>query len=102
MRRGKPLKRTGSLVRKTQLKGKSKPTSKEIYKQALARDLGCCGTQLPGKCGGRIDPHHIKMRSQGGEDTLDNLVCLCRVHHSWVHEHPDESYRLGYLKHGWE
>ena len=27
------------------------------------------------------DPHHVIKRSQGGPDTLDNLVALCRRHH---------------------
>lgn len=30
-----------------------------------------------------LDAHHIKNRSQGGEDTLENLVSACRLpcHH---------------------
>lgn len=36
-------------------------------------------------CGGRgIDVHHIENRKSGGtkkEDTIENLMCLCRPHH---------------------
>lgn len=44
-----------------------------------------------GICGktGKIDLHHVKPRSQGGKDTDDNLVALCREchmrHHSQEH-----------------
>ena len=94
-----PLKRTGFKAKSK----KTKPVPLEVYQDVLARDMGCRGAGIiPIACFGRIDPHHIKRRSQGGLDTLDNLISLCRGHHSWVHEHPEESYELGFLKHGWE
>lgn len=43
-------------------------------------DFICCEV-----CGGRgIDVHHIENRKSGGtkkEDTIENLMCLCRPHH---------------------
>ena len=92
-----PLKRTG--IKRT----KTKPVPKQVYADVLARDMGCRAAgviRIP--CAGRIDPHHVKRRSQGGQDTVENLISLCRAHHDWVHAHPDESYQLGFLKHGWE
>lgn len=35
--------------------------------------------------GDTIDPHHIIFRSAGGEDTLENLLTLCRKCHDDVH-----------------
>lgn len=32
-----------------------------------------------------LDPHHIVFRSHGVNDRLDNLVCLCRIHHDLIH-----------------
>jgi hypothetical protein len=32
-----------------------------------------------------LHPHHIKYKSAGGSDELDNLVCLCWVCHRAVH-----------------
>lgn len=34
-----------------------------------------------------ITPHHIVFRSQGGKDTLDNLLTLCFICHRAVHDH---------------
>jgi hypothetical protein len=47
------------------------------------RDGGC---RFPG-CGSRFcDGHHLRHWGDGGETRLDNLVLLCRVHHTAVHE----------------
>jgi hypothetical protein len=32
-----------------------------------------------------LDLHHRKLRSRGGENTLENLVTLCGAHHRAVH-----------------
>lgn len=40
------------------------------------RDRGCilCGCPV-------VDHHHVIARSLGGNDSADNMVCLCRRHH---------------------
>jgi Domain of unknown function (DUF222)/HNH endonuclease len=49
-----------------------------------ARDGGC---RFPGCENHRfVDAHHIQHWARGGETTLDNLVLLCRRHHTFVHE----------------
>lgn len=70
-----------------------------VYLAVTRRDGGCVAQRLIPQvsCFGRIDPHHIRRRSQGGLDTPENLVSLCRSHHSWVHEHISESLTLGLL-----
>lgn len=90
-----PLKRGGPI----KAKGKTRAVPKDIYAQVLTRDKDCRARTLVREipCYGRLDPHHIQRRSQGGTDTADNLVTLCRAHHSWVHEHPALSKSLGLL-----
>jgi hypothetical protein len=44
-------------------------------------------------------PHHRKMRSQGGPNTIDNLLDVCPAGHRWVHDHPTASYAAGWLLH---
>ena len=33
-----------------------------------------------------LHPHHIKYKSAGGSDTLDNLITLCWICHRAVHD----------------
>ena len=40
---------------------------------------GCCRTQY-------TDSHHIKHWVQGGETSMENLVTLCRFHHTLLHK----------------
>jgi hypothetical protein len=39
------------------------------------------------KCSTRdiTELHHIKERINGGRDSFDNLICLCRAHHDLIH-----------------
>jgi len=38
-------------------------------------------------CGNRAaDIHHLKFKSQGGRDEINNLMALCRECHSKAHE----------------
>ncbi len=100
MKRSAPLRRTplkrGGPIKS---KGKSHAVPKDIYAQVVARDNGCAARTAVREisCDGRLDPHHIQRRSQGGADTVENLVTLCRAHHRWVHEHPALSKSLGLL-----
>jgi HNH endonuclease len=49
-----------------------------------ARDRGC---RFPG-CQNRrfVEAHHVHHWACGGETKLDNLILLCRRHHTLVHE----------------
>jgi hypothetical protein len=55
-----------------------------IRRALRLRDDGC---RFPG-CTRKqfVDAHHIKLWSEGGETSLENLVQLCRQHHRLVHE----------------
>ncbi len=63
------------------LKGKAKIA---LYKAVYDRDGGCCV-----RCKRWIEPgsipHHIIRKSQGGEDTMDNLETLCMECHYKEH-----------------
>lgn len=36
-------------------------------------------------CGGKITRHHILYRCEGGKDTPDNIIPVCRKHQDWIH-----------------
>lgn len=52
-----------------------------IHEYVLERDNGLC--QLCGSVGDQ--KHHIKFRSQGGDDRPNNLVLLCVMCHNQEH-----------------
>jgi len=72
-----PMKRIGKV-------GKRKLAAMNAARKLYASN-GWCHCQFCGKEEVGLDMHHIKFRSQGGKDTADNLVALCREHHSLVH-----------------
>jgi hypothetical protein len=55
----------------------------------MQRDQGRCRAKNPDGtacgCGQWIELHHIRPLSQGGTDTLENLVTVCRSHHQIIH-----------------
>ncbi len=76
----------------------------ELVPQVLARaGYRCqrCGAEArPGR---PLEAHHRLMRSQGGPDTMENLVCLCGPNpagcHGWCHSGKGqaEARRIGLL-----
>jgi hypothetical protein len=65
--------------------GRRSRTVPPAIKRALSlRDKTC---RVPGCCQSRnLDAHHIQHWSNGGETSLDNLVHLCRRHHTQLHQ----------------
>lgn len=52
----------------------------EAMQEARERPCAVCGARAPS------DPHHLKSRGSGGGDEPDNLLSLCRRHHTEVHQ----------------
>ena len=50
---------------------------------ARRRDGGCTMRHL-GNCGGTLSVHHIVPLNQGGNNSLDNLRTVCRIHHEAI------------------
>lgn len=64
--------------------GRRTRTVPPAIRRALeVRDRGC---RFPG-CGSRFtDAHHVRHWADGGPTSLENVVLLCRAHHTLVHE----------------
>jgi hypothetical protein len=63
---------------------KTRTISPALRRALKRRDHGC---RFPGCVNTRfVDGHHIKHWADGGETCLDNLVLLCRFHHTLMHE----------------
>ncbi len=51
-----------------------------------ARERDHCRCRFPGCQSRRIDLHHITYWANGGRTSLDNLISLCRHHHTLLHD----------------
>src|SRR5690349_5838413 len=50
----------------------------------FCRDGGCC--RVPGcRLATFLDVHHLRLCSEGGKNTLENLITLCGAHHTALH-----------------
>jgi len=69
--------------------GVSLPRAKQAIpparrRRVMRRDGGCC--RVPGcRQAVFVDVHHLELRSEGGGNTLENLVTLCAAHHRATH-----------------
>ncbi|MGK5090092.1 HNH endonuclease [Bdellovibrionota bacterium FG-2] len=70
------------------------PIPANIFHQVRLRDQGrCTYTHENGqKCNQSrwVEIHHKLPVSQGGENSLENLVTLCSPHHDWIHAGVDK------------
>jgi hypothetical protein len=58
--------------------------SAALRKAARERDRGRC--RYPGCESRQVDLHHIQYWSNGGRTSLENLISLCKYHHTAVHD----------------
>lgn len=82
------------------------PYQRELNKMAplvLARATNLCEARLQ-KCQGRAQriPHHRKLRSQGGTNSLANLLAVCWSCHDYIHRNPAWSYDHKFLLHSYD
>jgi hypothetical protein len=74
---------------------RTRTISPALRRALLTRDEGCI---FPGCCESRfVDAHHVQHWSDGGRTSLDNLVLLCRHHHTLLHQ---EKYEIVKNTHG--
>ena len=74
----------------------------EVAETVNTRAGGNCEIMnVDAQCTGyREQLHHRKLRSQGGEHTVENLVGICHRCHYWLHAHPAIAYANGWLVKG--
>ena len=98
LQRKDPVKKAERVLSKPQLSARRakaenknrKPIVSAVKHEIAMRDQGqCAHTDDKGnRCTQRrwIDFHHIRPVSDGGKDTVDNGITLCRPHHRFHHE----------------
>ncbi len=75
---------------------------KEVAEAVRNRADGHCEIMhYQSGCNGQAEHlHHRKLRSQGEEHTVENLVHICSNCHMWLHMHPKPAYEHGWLVKG--
>lgn len=71
---------------------------KNVREEVRRRSGGRCEAVHPGCTGTARHMHHVRMRSQGGEDVASNLLDLCFNGHHYIHHHTGWAYQNGYLE----
>ena len=72
-----------------------RPIPSRVKETVFARDDYTC--QWCREPGGALDPHHRFRRGQGGKDEPRFLVSVHVLCHSYIHDHPAEAKRRGFL-----
>lgn len=89
-----------ALTRKTRIKTISERELErrieleEVRPLIEARSLGVCEIC---RWATGVHLHHKLRRSQGGTNTLDNLLLVCSEDHEFIHSNPEQSYEKGWL-----
>jgi hypothetical protein len=102
-----PLKRSTKPMKRSAIK-QHRPSpdrgvefSDDVRRLVRRRAGGKCEAHCTKNCTSAIRHfHHRLLRSQGGKGTLDNCLGVCAWCHSWIHDHPLESYMRGWLIRG--
>lgn len=105
-----PLRRKSSLKRQSLKRAAERGALEDLQWLVYLRDgewcradhrAGALHIELPGRCFGVIDFHHVWPVGRGGP-RLDarNVIRLCRGHHDWAHGHPAEAMVAGVLASG--
>lgn len=66
------------------------------------RWLTLCEAKGPNCDGKAVHAHHRKLRSQGGDNSRENLCGVCMPCHGHIHANPGRSYETGLMVHGWD
>lgn len=107
MKRGGPLKRHSRLRQRSIKREEEAAERRIVVLSALARDRYTCRAKElvdAVRCAGPLDPHEVIPRSAwaAGYLVLDNVVIVCRNHHEWIGEYPDEAHAIGLHGYSWE
>lgn len=98
------MKRGGPIARKSAKRAAAGPAERVAVAEMNLREGDRCQGRLivpHDRCSHGVDPHHVWRQSKGGPWQAWNLIGLCRVCHSWVHDHPLLSESYGLLVPSW-
>jgi 5-methylcytosine-specific restriction endonuclease McrA len=105
LKRRAPLKRGSAQLARTPIRSSREkhtdPAWREEREKAFRRDGYRCMVTVEHDCTRRAEhAHHVILRSQGGPDVEWNLLSVCHVGHRWIHDHPRDARRYGWIRSG--
>jgi hypothetical protein len=96
-----PLKRTSSARRRRKPDvppGFWERRREQLYGRAGGRcEVGGCQLQDTG-----MEAHHRRLRAQGPDHSLENLLATCPRHHRYIHDHPAHARMKGWMVSGYQ
>lgn len=100
-RKRKPLPRMSEKARE---RAAARKVTVEIVRRRDNHTCQARGLVDSVRCGGPLDPHEIIPRSawQLGYLEPGNVVTVCRRHHEWIDNHPDDAFALGLHGYSWQ
>lgn len=96
------------MIRRVSKKREARQSERDlIVELAHQRDGHRCQAQprVPSiRCGGRLDPHEIIPRSvwRAGIYELANVISVCRRHHDWIDDNPNDAEAVGLHARSWD
>jgi hypothetical protein len=104
------VKRGGPIQRRTPLRSGTKrmkplkraPMSKSLRQEVYDRSQGLCDRHGLALSEDAWHAHHRKLRTRGGQDSMENLVALCPPCHDLVHANPLYAEETGFMVHSWQ
>jgi hypothetical protein len=93
-----PLVRRTPLVR-TNFKRKARPkvVTDAVAAEVHRRSGGRCEAHASPFCKGAGEHLHHRQSRRAGDHSAENLLDVCHRCHTWIHDHPEDSYRSGLL-----
>ena len=79
--------------------GSGKKTKTVRLPDLSTRSRGLCEARTEACITEAVHKHHIQPRRHG-DHSAENLLHVCAPCHGHIHSHPEESYRMGWLKKG--
>lgn len=113
------MKRGGPLPKQSANRKRDERIRAKVLKAARVRDGNRCqffehldeatislrsARALPQRCFGHLDGQEIIPRSAwpDGWLVLDNVVMICRAHHDWIGDWPDDAEKIGLHGRSWD
>lgn len=91
--------RRSNLRRQSSKKQKENRQRRKLAQELLIERGDFCEARTVDCEGKWVDMHEVLLRSQGGSAVdKENILCVCRSCHIWIHSHPKSAREKGLIR----